>query len=212
MVSPRTIQRLSVYGRVLRELARDGVEAVFSHELARRSGATAAQVRRDLMVIGYSGSPQHGYVVVELLESVERFLDPSGGQTVALVGVGNLGTALLAYFRGRRPKLRIAAAFDRDPRLTGRVLQGCRVYGMDELSKVALAEGIDVGIVAVPADQAQEVADALVRAGVRGLLNFAPVSLRVADGVHVEDIDMATALEKAAYFARQGAMNEDAVT
>jgi redox-sensing transcriptional repressor len=182
----------------------DGVVGVFSHQLAARAGATAAQVRRDLMAVGYEGSPQRGYDVEALLAAVEACVDPAELQPVALVGVGNLGRAVLAFLHGRRPKLAITAAFDRDPAVVGRMVHGCMVHGMGDLPEVIAREGINVAIVAVPAPDAQAVATQLVAAGVKGLLNFAPTRIAVGKGIAVEDMDMTTALEKVAYFARQG--------
>jgi redox-sensing transcriptional repressor len=205
MISDKSIGRLSLYRRLLNVLQAEGGRSVFSHQLAQMAGCTAAQVRRDLMAVGYSGNPTHGYDVSRLIESIREFLDAPGGQGVALVGVGNLGKAILAYFTGRRPNLQIVTAFDNDPYKVNRVIHGCRCYGMDDLPEVVAKQGIRLGIVTVPASAAQGVADSLVRAGVRGLLNFAPVRLRVPPSVYVEDIDMTVALEKVAYFARQGA-------
>ena len=204
-VSERTIGRLSLYRRLLNTLRAEGARNVYSHELAELAGSTAAQVRRDLMVVGYSGSPGRGYEIAGLLESLREFLDAPGGQGVVLVGVGNLGKALLAYFAGRRPNLRIVAALDNDPEKTGRLVHGCRCYPLEKLAGVIRRHGIRLAVITVPASAAQEVADRLVRAGVRGLLNFAPVRLHVPSGIHIEDIDMTTSLEKVAYFAHRGA-------
>jgi redox-sensing transcriptional repressor len=203
-VSEKTIGRLSVYRRYLCQLLDEGTSHVFSHELARLTGGTAAQVRRDLMAVGFSGSPTRGYDAAGLVGAIGEFLDDPAGQRAALVGVGNLGRALLAYFVGKRPRLRIAAAFDSHPRKAGRVIHGCRCYPVAELAPRLAEEGIEIGIVAVPAGAAAGVADGLVQAGVRGILNFAPVRLHVPETVHVEDIDFAMALEKVAYFARHG--------
>jgi len=205
LISERSIGRLSLYRRLLNVLQGEGVRNIYSHQLAAMAGCTAAQVRRDLMAVGYSGSPTHGYEVPRLIESLREFLDAPGGQGVALVGVGNLGKAILSYFTGRRPNLQIAAAFDSDPYKVNRVIHGCRCYSMEHLAEVAEGQGIRLAIITVPAQAAQAVADALVQAGVRGILNFAPVRLRVPDHVHVEDIDMTVSLEKVAYFARQSA-------
>jgi redox-sensing transcriptional repressor len=203
-VSGPTVGRLSLYRRLLNVLRDEGVSHVFSRQLAAMAGRTAAQVRRDLMVVGYSGSPGRGYDVARLLASLREFLDTPGGQNVALVGVGNLGKALLSYFAGRRPNLRIVAAFDIDPGKANRVINGCRCYSSQRLAEMLAAKGIRVAIIAVPAAAAQDIADRLTACGVRGILNFAPVRLRVPPGVHVEDLDMIVSLEKAAYFARQG--------
>lgn len=202
LTSEKTIARLSLYRRLLTGLLAEGTKSVFSHQLAARVGGTAAQVRRDLMALGASGSPTRGYDVRGLIESIGEFLDDPDGQGVALVGAGNLGRALLAHFAHRRPKLRITAAFDTDPRKAGRVIAGCRCHAMDELEEVLAAQGIRVAIIAVPAEAAQPVLDRLQRAGVTGVLNFAPHPLRPAAGTYVEDMDMTTSLEKVAFFAR----------
>jgi redox-sensing transcriptional repressor len=208
IVSDKTIGRLSLYRRLLNGLLADGVSHVFSHQLATMAGGTAAQVRRDMMSVGYSGSPKRGYAVRELINSIGAFLDAPQAEGVALVGVGNLGRAILAYFSGRRPNLAIVAAFDADPYKVNRVIHGCRCFPMQDLPKIVQEMQIRTGIIAVPAAEAQAVAEELIRAGVRGLLNFAPVRLHVPRGVHTEDIDMTMSLEKVAYFARQATLKE----
>lgn len=171
------------------------------------AGVTAAQVRRDMMAVGYSGSPTRGYDVRALADSIGDFLDAPEGQGVALVGIGNLGRAIMAYFTGRRPRLSIIAAFDNDPTKIDRVIHGCRCYAFSELPEVVRSNKISIAILSVPSGEAQNVADVLVRAGVTGILNFAPMPVRVPPGVYVEDIDMTMSLEKVAFFARQGRSN-----
>ena len=205
MISAKSIGRLSLYRRLLNVLQAEGVRNVYSHQLATLAGCTGTQVRRDLMVVGYSGSPTHGYEVARLIESMREFLDAPAGQGVALVGVGNLGKAILSYFAGRRPNLQIVAAFDNDAYKVNRVIHGCRCYPMESLSEVLKGQATTVAIIAVPVAAAQGVAELLTRAGIRGILNFAPVRLRVSPNIYVEDIDMTVALEKVAYFARPGA-------
>ena len=201
-VSGKTIGRLSLYRRVLYGLLADGERSVYSHQLAALVGGTAAQVRRDMMAVGYTGSPTRGYDITDLTRAINNFLDAAQGQSVALVGVGNLGKAILSYFAGRRPRLSIEAAFDTDPAKVNRVIHGCRCYPLDDLERVVQSRGIEIGVLTVPADQAQDVAEYLVRSGVLGILNFAPVRLSVPDHVYVEDIDMTMSLEKVAFFAR----------
>jgi redox-sensing transcriptional repressor len=138
-----------------------------------------------------------------LTRAIGNYLDAPQGQSVALVGVGNLGKAILSYFSGRRPRLSIEAAFDTDPAKANRVVHGCRCYPLDEMERVIRSRGIELGMLTVPADQAQGVAEKLVRAGVRGILNFAPIRLSLPEEVHVEDIDMTMSLEKVAFFARR---------
>lgn len=201
-MSERAVGRLSIYRRLLSELADGGSQNVYSHELAKMSGFSAAQVRRDLMAVGYSGSPAKGYGVSELVESIGHYLDDPVGQGVALVGVGNLGRAILAYFSGRRPRLAIVAAFDNDPKKTGRDFHGCRCCDVADMVTLIRKKRIDVGIITVPQFEAQEVADLLVKGGVRGILNFAPATIEVPERVYVENVDITVSLEKVAFFAR----------
>lgn len=209
MASKQTIGRLSLYRRALNTLLADGVQHVYSHTLAELTGATAAQVRRDMMAVGCSGNSKTGYRCEDLIRGIGNMLDDQEGQQVALVGVGNLGRAIMAYFAGRRPKLSIAAAFDRDPYKVDRVIHGCRCYPMEKLAEIVADQKITIGIIAVNAVSALDVADALVEAGITGLLNFAPVFVRIPPTVFMEDIDITTSLEKVAYFARQKPEREE---
>lgn len=209
--SDKTIGRLSLYRRLLAAMRDDGASSVYSHQLATLARGTAAQVRRDVMSTGYSGSPTRGYDINQLLDHIGEVLDGREPEGIALAGVGNLGRAILAYFAGRAPNLSITAAFDTDPDKINRVIHGCRVYEMHDLPAVVEREGIKVGIIAVPAEAAQRTASVLISAGVRGLLNFAPVRLWSPDGVYVEDMDVAMAVERVAYFARRGVAEKESV-
>lgn len=203
MLTPeRVVGRMSLYRRLLSNLRAEGTRNVFSHELAAMAGGTAAQVRRDMMAIGYSGSPVRGYDVDRLIRAIGAFLDSPTPEGIALVGIGNLGRAIMAFFEGRRPNLTIRAAFDSNPDKVNRVVHGCRCYPLEDLPAVVRDLNIRVGLIAVPAHAAQSVADALVDAGVRGILNLAPVPLRAPPGTFVEDMDITMSLEKVAYFAR----------
>ncbi len=125
------------------------------------------------------------------------------------MGIGNLGRALLTYFTDRNPKLSISAAFDTDPSKIGRVISGCHCHGLDDLADVITKQQILTGILAVPAGAAQEIATKLYNAGIRGIVNFAPIRLSLPPGVYVENLDMTTALEKVAFFARQQESNAE---
>jgi redox-sensing transcriptional repressor len=197
-----TVGRLSLYRRLLQEQLAAGVRQVYSHQLASLAVSTAAQVRRDLMTIGFAGSPRRGYAIYELVEAISGVLARSIETTAALVGVGNLGRAILAYYANRQP-IRFAAAFDRAVEKTGRILHGCRCYPVDEMADVISRERIHVGVIAVPATEAQAVSDQLVLAGITGILNFAPVRLRVPSGLHVENVDLMMALDRVAYYAHE---------
>ncbi len=203
MLSDNVVARLSLYRRLLRVLTSRGVQYVFSHEMAVMARVTAAQVRRDVMQLNFSGNPARGYEVSGLMESIGRALDNPAGEEVALVGIGKRGRAILAYFEGRRPKLRITAAFDVDPAKVNRVIHGCRCHHLDELEGVLKEKGIRCAIITVSVDAAQDVATRLVQAGVKGVLNFAPRPLQTPGNVYMEAMDVTTALERVAYFARQ---------
>ncbi len=201
MISDKTVARLSVYRRVLQDMQDAGQQHVFSHELASKSGCTAAQVRRDVMATGYSGSPVRGYDVAALAASISEFLFHSDAQKVALVGIGNLGRALMAFSPRRNPRIPIVAAFDNDPAKVNRVIHGCRCYPVQQMEAIVQAEGIGIGIIAVPASVAQDTARRLCQAGVVGLLNFAPTHVWVPPHVYIENLDLSMSLEKVAFFA-----------
>lgn len=198
----RTVERLCTYRRTLRRCLDEGKPRVFSHELAAAHQATPAQVRRDLMTIGFSGSPARGYDVAGLLEYIGDILDPPAGTAAVLLGVGHLGRALLAHFTRDRSPLHVAAAFDIAPDKVGASCHGCKIHPLDALERIVAETSATVGILAVPADAAEDMALKLVGCGVRGLVNFAPVLLHLPSDVTCEDIDITVSLEKVAYHAR----------
>jgi len=204
MISDKVVERLSLYRWLLDTHLGAGTTHLFSHELASMACVSAAQLRRDLMAIGYSGSPGKGYLVASLAESITRELDGGKVTRVALVGMGNLGRALASFLSGRRSHLKIVAAFDTDSSKYGRVISGCRCYPQDEIEEIVKRENITVAILTLPSDAAQIVAERLEKVGVRGILNYAPVPLKVSKRVYLENRDVTAALEKVAYFAREG--------
>jgi redox-sensing transcriptional repressor len=170
---------------------------------------TAAQVRRDLMTISFTGSPAKGYEVEKLHGAVSDILGPAGSESIALVGVGHLGRALLAYFLGRRPEIVVGSAFDVDPDVVGTEIAGCVVRPIEEIETVLAEHPALVGVLAVPRGQAQTLTDRLIACGVTGILNFCPVRIQVPAGIHVEDVDIATSAEKALFFARYHAAKRE---
>ncbi|MCI0512623.1 redox-sensing transcriptional repressor Rex [candidate division KSB1 bacterium] len=201
-ISEKSLERLILYRRVLLNLQDSQLRQVFSHQLSMLLGFSSTQIRRDFMALGYSGSPIHGYDLEALLKSLSEFLDAPVKQGVALVGLGHLGRAIIDYFQGRRPRLEISATFDRDPQQVGRIIHGCHCYHIQDLKKIIQNLKILVAIIAIPADEAQEIADLLVQAGIKGILNYAPITLKVPPDVYVENRDMILAVEKVAYQAR----------
>ncbi|PIS27911.1 MAG: redox-sensing transcriptional repressor Rex [Candidatus Marinimicrobia bacterium CG08_land_8_20_14_0_20_45_22] len=202
-VPEKNIERLLLYRRLLSNLRLESKKNVFSHQLAQMSGASPVQVRRDFMLIGYFGSPIHGYDIDQLIQSISEYIDAMDIQKVALVGVGNLGRAILDYFQGRADKLAITAIFDRNPEKVGRVLHGVHCYPTEKIQEIVKAEGINVAIITVPKSDAQDVADRLVQAGVCGIVNYAPIKLNLFPEIYVVNRDMLLTVEKVAFFARR---------
>ena len=202
VVPAKTLTRLVLYRLLLEELQAKGKTNIFSNEMSDIAGNTAAQVRRDLMAVGYSGSTRHGYCIAELLKAVRSLLEPPEGVTLAIAGVGNLGRALLGYFSLRAPLFRIVAAFDSDENKVGRTIAGYHIHHMRDMADELVRSPAQLGVITVPADQAQKIADGFVRANVKGIVNFAPMPLRVPPDVWIEDMHITATFEKVAYFSR----------
>ena len=193
------IRRLPVYVRTLRRLADDGVASVSSDELADHIGVTAAQIRRDLSYFGRFGKQGKGYETEALADAIGRILRLDRRWDVALAGFGNLGRAV-AHYRGFLPAFRVTAIFDHHAERVGQRVGGVTIRRQDEITEVVAREGIRIGIIAVPAAAAQEVADRMVAGGVRALLNYTPVVLRVPPGVTVREIDPVGAMQSMTYY------------
>lgn len=201
-INHKCVERLCKYRQFLLGLQAVGARYVFSHQLAKVVGASPAQVRRDLMQLNLRGSSQHGYRIDSFLAEVENIIDSPLGTNAALVGIGYLGKAILSYFMKRSPNLSIVAAFDVDEEVVNRVVSGCRTYNVNEIAEQIRDREIKIGIITVPANVAQNVADILIDAGVHGIVNFAPRRIVVPDHIYIENIDITTAIEKTAYFSR----------
>ncbi len=199
----KTVERLSEYRRTLLSCLGEKRDFIFSHHLASRLHITAVQVRRDLMLIGYSSANRKGYDVKELIDTIGRILDSNDGMNVAIIGIGNLGRAVAGYFKGKRSKLNLVASFDNDPQKVNKVISGVKCYSYDDLEKMIPELGICIAILTVPADFAAEIAEEAVRFGIKGILNFTTIPLNVPSDVYLEEYDMVTSLEKVAYFVKE---------
>jgi len=199
----KTVERLSQYRRNLLLSLAGGKEFIFSHEIAQLLHITPVQVRRDIMLIGYNGTLRRGYDVKELIDLIGNIIDTEAGQNVCVMGLGNLGKAIIKYFAGKRSKLRIVAAFDINPEKTGKLYAGVQVYHVDELEAKIREHHITIGLITVPADKAVETADHLVKSGISGILNFSSKPLNLPDHVYLEEYDMITSLEKVAYHTKK---------
>jgi len=194
-----SVARLAVYLRMLGELAEQGADTVSSDELAAATGVNPAKLRKDLSYIGSYGTRGVGYEVGPLVHQLERALGLNHRQAVALVGVGNLGHALAGYggFSGRG--FPVTALFDVDPDLVGIHINGILVDHVRSIPRVCAERGITIGVIATPGPAAQGVCDLLVDAGVRCILNFAPVVLQVPGEVEVREVDLARELQILAF-------------
>lgn len=202
----KTIERLSQYRRALLICLEKGQTHIYSHEIATIQHITAVQVRRDLMLIGYTGTLRKGYNVKELIDLIGDIIDSNDGINVAIIGMGNLGRALINYFAGKRSHLKIVASFDINPDKIGNTMSGVPCYGTDEMAKVIAEKEIKVGIMTVPAEFATQTADLLVKSGIRGILNYTPKPVNVPKYVYLEEYDMITSLEKVAFYVKMQEM------
>lgn len=198
-IPERTITRLTIYLRCLEELQADGLRAVSSKQLADRFGLNSAQVRKDLAYFGQFGIRGLGYYIGELKHQLERILGLKHDWHVALVGVGNLGSALLAYPGFQHRGFRLSVAFDKDPAKIGRRHGQVSVYPVEKIVPVLKRRRIRIAVLAIPAAGAQAVADQLVAAGVNAILNFAPTQLTLPRGVKVQNVDLSVLLKTLAF-------------
>jgi redox-sensing transcriptional repressor len=193
------VNRLSLYLRELQHVMRDGRETVSSTQLGSLLGFTDAQVRKDLAYFGQFGYPGIGYKCEELITAIKGILGTDRSWPVALIGLGNLGRALIGYKGFGTQGFRIVAAFDVDPHKVGHKLEGIPVYHLDDLQQVVTEQAIKIGVIAVPAQAAAEVAEKLVEAGIDGVLNFAPVTIAPNESVNVQGVDLAIEMEQLCY-------------
>jgi len=195
-----TVARLPVYRRCLLELARAGDATVSSARLAELAGVNAAKVRKDLSYLGTHGVRGVGYDVENLLHQVGLALGLEDEAPVVIVGIGNLGRALSAHAGFSSRGFPVAALVDSSPDIVGTVVSGLEVRDISDLGRLARELNLRIGIIATPAESAQEVADALVEAGVTSILSFAPSTLSVPADVPLRKVDLATELQILGYY------------
>jgi redox-sensing transcriptional repressor len=198
-IPEKTVTRLSIYLRCLEELEASGVSSVSSKQLAERFGLNSAQVRKDLAYFGQFGVRGLGYHLAELKHNLERILGLKQDWEVALIGVGNLGSALMAYRGFQERGFRIGLAFDTEPARVGQVIAGVEVQDAARLVSLVRRRKVKIAVLTVPAAAAQSVADLLVEAGVTAILNFAPAQLAVPEGVKVQNVDLSVLLKTLSY-------------
>lgn len=208
-IPEKTIERLSEYRRTLLKCHAQGITHIFSHVLAGMHGITAVQVRRDLMLIGFSSDTKKGYDVRVLIDFITNILYSEQPMNMAVIGMGHLGQAVTKYFNGKGLKLRITAAFDIDERKVGQTIDGIPCYHIDEFESRVTDLDISIVIVSLPTSSAKSLVLPIINAGIKGVLNFTSAPLNFPQGIVVENYDITTLLEKVAYFVKVAEENNN---
>lgn len=199
-ISKATIDRLPLYYRTLRLAQDDGMDIISSDELGRRLELTPEQIRKDLALFGQFGKKGVGYYVNELKFNVGKILGLDNHWNIAIVGIGHLGVALANYQNFIALGFNLVALFDNDPNIIGKTVNHVKVKSIDELQSCTKNLKIDIGVIAVPAQFAQQVADKLVKANIKGIWNFAPVKMRVPEDVKIVNEDLSVGLSRLSYY------------
>lgn len=203
-IPEKTIERLSEYRRTLLASHKQGITHIFSHVLAGIHGITAVQVRRDLMLIGFSSDNKKGYDVKELVDFISSILDSPSMVNIAVMGMGHLGQALTKYFNAKGVNLKITAAFDIDPEKVDTTIDDIPCYHIDRFEEIVEQQEITLAILSSPTSVASKLVLPIINAGIRGVLNFTSTPLNFPQGIVVENYDITTLLEKVAYFVKEG--------
>lgn len=208
-IPEKTIERLSEYRRTLLLCHKQGITHVFSHVLAGMHGITAVQVRRDLMLIGFSSDTKKGYDVKVLIEFINSILDSETVMNVAVIGMGNLGQAITKYFNGKGLQLRIVCSFDVDSEKVGSTIDDIPCYHMEQFEEIVSAMDISIAVISSPTRVAPTLVVPIINAGIKGVLNFTSAPLNFPQGIVAENYDITTILEKVAYFVKESDENND---
>ncbi|BDU77055.1 redox-sensing transcriptional repressor Rex [Mesoterricola sediminis] len=195
-----TLRRLPKYYHYLQRIHMEGQEIVSATQMAEDLGIHHTQVRKDLAATGSQGKPKVGHRVADLLASIETFLNWNTSSDACLVGAGNLGSALLGYSGFDRAGIRITAAFDAHPAKVGKKIHGVPVFPVEKLDEAIRRLHITIGILTIPADRAQHIAEVMVGAGIRAIWNFAPITLTLPEDIIVENVELYASL---AIFSRK---------
>ncbi|MFP4322424.1 MAG: redox-sensing transcriptional repressor Rex [Anaerolineales bacterium] len=199
------IGRLPMYLRALHAMSQEGIEVAASYELGQRLGISSAQIRKDLALFGDFGKQGTGYQISYLIEQLRTILQVNRNWAVIVVGAGHVGLALINYGGFQAHGFHIEAIFDADPAKIGQSINGYTIQDVEGVQAYIQAHDIKFAMVATPAGAAQAITDTLVEAGIQCILNYAPTSLAVPEGVYVQDIDPVSKLQHMAYYVRDGA-------
>ena len=194
-IPEKTIERLSEYRRSLLKCHKQGITHIFSHVLAGMHGITAVQVRRDLMLIGFSSDTKKGYDVKVLIDFINNILDSENVMNIAVIGMGHLGQAITKYFNSKGLKLRIVTAFDIDPEKVGTTIDDIPCYHMNQFKEVVWSMDISIVVISSPTRVAPTLVVPIINAGIKGVLNFTSAPLNFPQGIVSENYDITTILE-----------------
>jgi redox-sensing transcriptional repressor len=194
------IGRLPIYLRALSRLSQEGNQVTSSHELGRRLGISSAQIRKDLSHFGGFGKQGTGYQIAFLEEKLRQVLKVNQEWQVALIGAGDLGKAIANYQGFADRGFHVACIFDNNPEKIGKMANNLLIQPMSEIQETIRTKGIQIAMIAVPAAHAQEVANLLIDAGIRAILNYAPINLNVPENVRVQYIDPVARLQRMTYY------------
>jgi redox-sensing transcriptional repressor len=197
-----SLKRIFLYRACLTRLNLKGVEKVFSYTLAHETGVTSEQVRKDFSEFGIKGNKRGGYNTKDLLEVMENIFHRNKEHNIVLIGMGNLGIALSKYGQFAQRNMNIVATFDIDP-FKQKVRSDVPIYSLSRLKEIIDRFKVKVAILAVPEISAQEVTDELVRTGIKGIVNFAPVLLKVPSDVIINNVNLCNELESVIYYVHQ---------
>jgi len=206
------VRRLSLYLRELEGFLKQNRQTTSSKELGEALGYTDSQVRKDLAYFGQFGQPGIGYRVAELVARIRGVIGTDRSWNTIVVGVGNLGQALLTYRGFAKKGFRVVAVFDNDPAKIGQpigAMPGMEILPVDRLAEMVAEQNVRIGVITVPAEAAQPVADALVAAGIKGILNFAPAALTVPEGVSLASVELSGYLEQLAFYIHARQLADD---
>lgn len=199
-ISRATIDRLPLYFRTLRNVQAEGVEIVSSEEIGRRIGVTPEQIRKDLASFGEFGKKGVGYYVRDLLINISEILGLNRNWNIAIIGAGHLGWALANYKNFSNLGFKLTTVFDVSPDKVGRMVNGVEIRHMNTLQQTVKEQNIHIGIIAVPAEYAQQIADDLVDAGIAGIWNFAPIKLDIPSNIQIVNEDLSVGLSSLSFF------------
>jgi redox-sensing transcriptional repressor len=202
-IPQKTVERLSEYRRTLARCDDEGITHIYSHVLAAIHGLTAVQVRRDLMLIGFTSNSKRGYEVKVLSAFISKILDSPSPLNIAVIGMGHVGHAITQFFNHQSGSLRMVAAFEVDPAKVGQTLCGIPCFPIDKFGETVARLGISMVMLAVPSRAAESFVGPIIEAGIKGVFNFTSVPLSFPRGIFVETFDVTTALEKLAYQVKE---------